>query len=503
MRISPVRAAVAACFCLGMTACSLFHEQKPQQLAPPSAPVAPAMPQPVATQRFELAPGQDVIGVVQIVNSTKEDTLTDIARRFNVGYEEIVRANPKVDPWLPGADRPIVIPSQFIIPNAPREGIVINIAAMRLFYFPPHKAGEPQVVITHPIGIGKVGWATPEGVTKIVRRQKDPTWRVPVSVIKEHREERGEELDPVIGPGPDNPLGKYAFYLEWPSYLIHGTNKPAGVGLRSSHGCIRLFPEDIAQLYDTVPVGTRVRVVNQPFVFGWHGGQLYMQAFDVLEDDPRDWKKAQRKLLSRSLAASLQKDLKTHKEQVNWDLVSNLSHSPRGVPVPISVANASIEQVLAAAQHVENRLPDGSTWDGRSDLPMDEGTFRQMLSEIEPGSQGAPGATGASAAASAPGATGASAGASAPGTPGSAAGGSRAVSGGSGPAAGSAGAAGGTTGGAPTGNPGTATGTTGAATGTPGATTGTPGSAARSPGVASGSGPQAASAAPSLTRTSN
>jgi L,D-transpeptidase ErfK/SrfK len=480
MKISPVRAAVAACFCLSVTACSLFHEQKPQQPAPPPAPVAPAMPQPVATQRFELAPGQDVIGVVQIVNSTKEDTLTDIARRFNVGYEEIVRANPKVDPWLPGADRPIVIPSQFIIPNAPREGIVINIAAMRLFYFPPHKPGEPQVVITHPIGIGKVGWATPEGVTKIVRRQKDPTWRVPVSVMKEHREERGEELDPVIGPGPDNPLGKYAFYLEWPSYLIHGTNKPAGVGLRSSHGCIRLFPEDIAQLYETVPVGTRVRVVNQPFVFGWHDGQLYMQAFDVLEDDPRDWKKAQRKLLSRSLAASLQKDLKTHKEQVNWDLVSNLSHAPRGVPVPISVANASIEQILAAAQHVENRLPDGSTWDGKSDLPMDEGTFRQMLSEIEPGSQGASGAAtapGASAGASEPGA--------APASTGPAAGGSRAVSGGSGPAAGSA--------------AGPATGTSG----TSGASTASPGAASRTPGAATGSGPQAATAAPSLTRTSN
>ena len=109
--------------------------------------------------------------------ATKEDTLTDIARRFNVGYEEIVRANPGVDPWLPGENREIVIPSQFILPNAPREGIVINAAAMRLFYYPKVKKGEPQVVHTYPIGIGKVGWKTPEGATKIVRRQKDPTWR--------------------------------------------------------------------------------------------------------------------------------------------------------------------------------------------------------------------------------------------------------------------------------------------------------------------------------------
>jgi L,D-transpeptidase ErfK/SrfK len=193
----------------------------------------------------------------------------------------------------------------------------------------------------------------------------------------------------VIGPGPDNPLGKFAFYLQWPSYLIHGTNKPAGVGLRSSHGCIRLYPEDIAQLFEMVPVGTQVRVVNQPFVFGWHAGQLYLQAFDVLEDDSRDWKKASRKLLSKSFAATLQKQLKTHNEQVNWDVVATLTHSPRGVPVPISVADGSVDQVLASAPKVQNRVPDGSTWDGKSDLPMDEATFHQMISEIEPGGNGA------------------------------------------------------------------------------------------------------------------
>lgn len=388
MKISPIRAAVAACLCAALAACSLFHPAKRPEPAPPPPPAAPTAPEPMATQRFEVAPDEDVVGVVQIVTSSKEDTLTDIARRFNVGYEEILRANPKVDPWLPGADKPIVVPTQFVIPNAPRTGVVINIAAMRLFYFPPHKKGEPQVLVTHPIGIGKVGWSTPEGVTKIVRRQADPTWRVPISVIKEHRE-NGEELERVIGPGPDNPLGKFAFYLQWPSYLIHGTNKPAGVGLRSSHGCIRLYPEDIAQLFEMVPVGTQVRVVNQPFVFGWHEGQLYMQAYDVLEDDSRDWKKTSRKLLSTSFAATLQKQLKTRNEQVNWDVVATLTHSPRGVPVPISVADGSVDQVLVSALKVQNRVPDGSTWDGKSDLPMDEATFQQMISEIEPGSNGA------------------------------------------------------------------------------------------------------------------
>jgi L,D-transpeptidase ErfK/SrfK len=387
MKPISTRAAAAALLSLvALAGCSLFgarHAAAPPP--PPAPPPAPAEPLPVANERFELAPGQDVVGVVQVVTAGKEDTLTDIARRFNVGYEEILRANPEVDPWLPGEGREIVVPTQFILPDAPRTGIVINIAAMRIFYFPPPaKKGDPQVVFTHPIGIGKVGWRTPEGVTKIVRRQKDPTWRVPVSVRKEHHE-NGEDLEPVIGPGPDNPLGKYAFYLQWPSYLIHGTNKPAGVGLRSSHGCIRLYPEDIEQFYNMVPIGTQVRVVNQPFVFGWREGQLYLQPLGVLEDDTRDWKKAQKKLLSRSLATRLQQQLKSAHEQVDWEVVSGVTVSPRGLPVAITVADASVEQIVAAAPRVQNVLPDGSTWDGKSDLPMDEATFRQVLSEKEPG----------------------------------------------------------------------------------------------------------------------
>ena len=245
-------------------------------------------------------------------------------------------------------------------------------------------------------------------MTRIVRRQADPTWRVPVSVIKEHRE-NGEELEKVIGPGPDNPLGRYAFYLQWPSYLVHGTNKPAGVGLRSSHGCIRLYPEDIEQLFNMVPIGTQVRVVNQPFLFGWHEDQLYLQPYDVLEDDKRDWKKGPKKLLSKTLTTNLQRQLKSHNEQVNWDLVTALSQDPRGVPVPVTVAGVSLEQVLAAATTVQNRVPDGSTWDGKTDLPMDEGTFRQMMSEVDPNSASGSGAAagGTTPASAAQNATGA------------------------------------------------------------------------------------------------
>ncbi|HUL46022.1 MAG TPA: L,D-transpeptidase family protein [Steroidobacteraceae bacterium] len=404
MSIARLRPALAPLACSSLlAACSLFgplHRQAPQPAAP-AAPAAPALPLPVANERFELEPGQSVVGEVQVVTAGKDDTLTDIARRFNVGYEEILRANPKVDPWLPGEGHEIVVPSQFVLPNAPYSGLVINIAAMRVYYFPPVKRGERVVVLTHPIGIGKVGWKTPEGVTRIVRRQKDPTWRVPVSVLKEHHDNGDDSLEPVIGPGPDNPLGKYAFYLQWPSYLIHGTNKPAGVGLRSSHGCIRLYPEDIEQFFNMIPVGTEVRVVNQPFLFGWGNGQLYLQPLDVLEDDQRDWNKAQRKLLGKSLSATLQQQLKTHHQQIDWDRVAALAHDPRGIPVPVSTADASLEQVLAAAPRVRNVVPQGSTWDGKSDLPMDEASFKQMFSEIEPGAA-APAAAPSSASAPAP-----------------------------------------------------------------------------------------------------
>ncbi len=358
--------------------------------------LVPELPEPVPTHTFAIDPATDIVGVVQKTRATKEDTLTDIARRFNLGYEEIVRANPGVDPWLPGENREIVIPSQFILPHAPREGIVINAAAMRLFYYPKVKKGEQQYVHTYPIGIGKVGWKTPEGVTKLVRKQKDPTWRPTASIIKEHLKERGEKLDPVIGPGPDNPLGRHAFYLGWPTYMVHGTNKPAGVGLRSSHGCIRLYPEDIAVLFEIAPLGTPLRVVNQPFLFGWHDGALHIQAFDVLEDDPRDWKKAQAKLLNKAMADNIKKELAARKEKIDWEAVAKLSQEPRGIPVSVTGGPDQLEAIVTNAAIVQNKVAPGATWDGISDLPVDEATFQELVSDREPSVESA-------AAAAAPG----------------------------------------------------------------------------------------------------
>lgn len=360
--------AMSALLSVSLAACSLIGEGWPRK-TPPAAvvePTPPPDPLPQATHVFTLSEKQSVVGNVQVTTAAEADTLTDIARRFNLGYEEIVRANPDVDPWLPGAGTQIILPTQFVLPNAPREGLVINVPQMRLYYYPPRKSGQPQQVYTHPIGIGKVGWRTPEGATKVVRRQKDPIWRPTASIIAEHRK-NGEELDKVVGPGPDNPLGRHALYLGWPSYLIHGTNKPAGVGLRSSHGCLRLYPEDIELLFEQVPIGTKVRVVNEPFVFGWYNEQLYLQAFDVLEDDRRDWQRAERKLLNKGLSSSAQKQLKQRGETIQWEVVKQITAKPRGIPLPVSGSLLSLEQRVASAEKVQNRVPENASWDGQDE----------------------------------------------------------------------------------------------------------------------------------------
>jgi L,D-transpeptidase ErfK/SrfK len=382
-----IRQLLVAGLMLALAACSLMGPpaSKEPEPAPIPVPVEPPKPQyapPIDTHRFEIdAAHDDVVGQVQVTLSTKDDTLPDIARRFNLGYEEIVRANPGVDPWLPGAGKQIVLPTQIVLPNSVRQGIVINIPAMRLFYYPPTKAGEKQVVYTHPIGIGRVGWQTPEGSTKVLSKQKDPVWIPPASVRKEHKE-NGEILPARVPAGPDNPLGRYKFTLGWPSYLIHGTNKPYGVGLRSSHGCIRLYPEDVEKIFAMVNPGATVTMVNQPFVFGWHEGELYLQGFDVLEDDKRDWSKAQPKLLSKTLSKRIQAELANRKSTVDWQRVAQITRDPRGLVLSVSSPDRTEDAVIASAPRVENRIPVGANWDGADDPALQtQGDVKVMVQE--------------------------------------------------------------------------------------------------------------------------
>lgn len=362
---------------LAAVGCSLFRSAP---VAPPpvvqAPPAAPELPRPVATHRFDIDADTEIVGYVQKTVIGNDDTLPDIARRFDVGYEEILLANPGVDPWLPGVGREVIVPTQFILPSAPHEGVVVNVAAMRIFYYPSHKKGEQQVVYTHPIGIGRVGWKTPEGTTKIISRTKDPVWVVPKSVRDEHAED-GEKLPGRVPAGPDNPLGQYMFRLSWPSYLIHGTNKPYGVGMRSSHGCMRLYPEDIAVFFDLVPIGTKVTVVNQPYLFGWRDGILYLQPYAVMEDDSRDWSKNRKRLLAHLLNPKRRREI-SDQNDVDWQRVGDLAHSPRALPVPVT-GDRGIDSVISGSLLVENTLPEGSNWDGKSGLLVDEKTFNELV----------------------------------------------------------------------------------------------------------------------------
>ena len=379
-RRAPRLAVFAASSALAIAGCSLFHPapKEPPPVVKALPPPPPPLPKPKATHLFDVEPGSDIVGYVQKTIVGKDDTLPDIARRFDVGYEEILTANPGVDPWLPGVGREVVVPTQFILPAAPHEGVVVNVAAMRIFYYPPHKKGQPETVYTHPIGIGKVGWKTPEGTTKIVSRQKDPVWVVPKSVREEHQED-GEQLPAKVPAGPDNPLGAYEFRLGWPSYLIHGTNKPYGVGMRSSHGCMRLYPEDIAVFFDLIPIGTKVTVVNQPYLFGWRDGTLYLQAYAVMEDDSRNWSKDRKRLLAKLLHPKERGKIAQHDDEIDWQRVGDLAHTPRAVPVPVTGSLDGVDGVIAQGVLVENTLPEGSNWDGQSGLIVDEKTFNELL----------------------------------------------------------------------------------------------------------------------------
>ncbi|MGR4067792.1 L,D-transpeptidase family protein [Halomonas sp. LR3S48] len=229
---------------------------------------------------FHLPDEGNLIGEAYTVTVEEGETLLDIGRRHNVGYEGMRMANPDVSIWAPVPGTEVVIPAQYILPDAPREGIVVNLSELRLYYY-----SRPGIVETYPISIGRDGFATPVGVTRTTVKVKDPHWSPPRS-MREEAAARGEPAPAIVPPGPDNPLGRHAILLGLPSYLIHGTNRPDGVGMRASRGCIRMFPEDIESLYERVPSGTQVNIIDQPFKVAWStDGVLFAQSFPLLEEN--------------------------------------------------------------------------------------------------------------------------------------------------------------------------------------------------------------------------
>ncbi len=285
----------------------------------------------VVAETFAIpANGDSVVGALGIVSTEYEDTLIDLGRVYNQGYVEMKLANPKVDPWLPGVDTEVVIPAQYVLPDTPREGIVVNVAEMRLYYYPKPKRGERAVVVTHPVSIGRQDWKTPHGLARVVAKTANPAWYPPESIRAEHAA-YGDPLPKVVPPGPDNPLGKYALRLSLDGYLIHGTDKPRGIGMRVTHGCMRLYPADIERLYFQVAVGTPVRIVNQPVKVGRMNGAIYLEIHPPLDEDAGAIRGGYDHAVGIIANTS-------PGDEVDWDRMQKVVSERKGIPVLISKA---------------------------------------------------------------------------------------------------------------------------------------------------------------------
>lgn len=286
-------------------------------------------PHPVSAQIFHLKGKESVVGELKTVRAEFNDTLLDVGRKNGFGYQDLKLLNPDIDTWMPGEGREIQLPGQFVIPNVPREGLVLNIPEMRLYYFPKTRDGQAEV-ITYPLGVGREGWATPYLKTRIVQKKENPAWYPPESIRQEH-EEKGDPLPKVVEAGPDNPLGAFALRLGMRDYLIHGTNKPWGVGMRVSHGCIRLFPEDIADLYQRVDIGTQVNIINQPYKVGERDGIIYLEVHPHLDEDNNHFEQNSMTEVVKYIIETTEED----RYEIDWDLVKKVVSESKGIPVAI------------------------------------------------------------------------------------------------------------------------------------------------------------------------
>jgi L,D-transpeptidase ErfK/SrfK len=278
--------------------------------------------------------GADIFGQVERIRTRYEDTLIQIARRYSLGYEELLRVNQGVDPWLPGEGTLVLIPGQRLLPPGEREGIVVNLPEHRLYYFPKPKMDQPATVLTYPVSVGKMDWRTPIGSTKIVSKQKNPSWTPPKSVHEERRRLGEPPLPAVVPPGRDNPLGAHAMRLSIPggAYLIHGTNNPDAVGMAVTHGCLRMYPEDIATLFERVPVGTKVTLIDEPVKMTKIDGEVWLEVHPPIDDQGR--------AVAVSLdlfEARLDALLGESEVVINWDIALEALRDARGIPVMIGL----------------------------------------------------------------------------------------------------------------------------------------------------------------------
>ncbi len=271
--------------------------------------------------------GDDLAGEIQVIEARYEDTFADLGKTYDLGYLEMVAANPSVDAWLPGEGTQITLPQRYILPPGAREGVVINLAEYRLYYYPQDKS----VVYTYPLGIGREGWDSPVSNTSITVKTPNPGWTPPQSILREHAE-AGDPLPAYVPPGPDNPLGPYKLTLGLPGYLIHGSNKKFGIGMRVSHGCFRMLNHNVLELAGLVPVGAKVRIINEPYKFGFAQGELYLEAHEPLNDE------GETSIVDKH-AAVINEMLKRDDLQglqIDWERVRDVVAAGEGIPTVIT-----------------------------------------------------------------------------------------------------------------------------------------------------------------------
>ena len=282
----------------------------------------------------------------------QDQTLLDVARRFNLGQTEIVTLNPKLDRWLIKKGTVVRLPNRRILPDSPHEGITLNIAEYRMYYYP---ADQPGIVKSFAHGIGRQDWKTPLGRTTVSKKVKDPAWHPPESIRREHAA-NGDPLPAIVPPGPHNPLGAYALYLNLPGdYRIHGTDvdKIYGIGMQITHGCVRMYPEDIESLYHSVPVGTPVYIVKQPIKVGWLNNTLYIEAHPDLEGE----EKTQDQRYARALAL-IQKANNDELPEFDQVALNKALKDLNGTPVPLYERLPPLEGEMPAVEPDPEPLPE-------------------------------------------------------------------------------------------------------------------------------------------------
>ncbi|MBP1746267.1 MAG: ErfK/YbiS/YcfS/YnhG family protein [Deltaproteobacteria bacterium] len=327
-------------FILSLHGCAFMREVLEKSLPLPSN-----LEEKIERNDFFVTKEDDVIGRLAVIRLEKEDTLPDIARHFSLGINTLSAANPGVDIWVPEAGERILLPLSFILPDTLRKGIVINLAAMRLFYFKGD--GKLLAVSTYPVGVGTTERPSPMGQMYVERKMFRPTWYVPVSIAEDHRK-KGDPLPAKVTPGPLNPLGEHALYLSKSDYLVHGTNKPASIGLRATNGCIRLYPEDIKRLFENTPVKTPVSIVNQPYLVGRRDGIVYIEVHTPFEESgTAELEKAYAKLKNIE---------KKSGRALDWKKVKEVVAEARGMPVPILEIRQGSEKDVA--ETIQLKHPD-------------------------------------------------------------------------------------------------------------------------------------------------